>query len=65
MTRSADTPTALFSPATLAAYLDVPIATVYTWNYHRSGPPALHVGRHVRYRRADVEAWLDAQGPAS
>lgn len=51
----------MYTPATLAEYLGVPIKTVYRWNYTGTGPKACRVGRHVRYRPADVEAWLDAQ----
>jgi len=59
-------PDNLLSPAALAEYLDVPIATVYRWRSRGDGPPGIRVGRHVRYRRRDVEAWLDskaARGP--
>lgn len=51
----------LLSPEELADQLGVPIGTIYRWNYVRSGPPAIKVGRHVRYRPADVDRWLDAQ----
>jgi excisionase family DNA binding protein len=44
----------------LADYLGVPAATVYRWNYVGTGPRRLTVGRHVRYRRADVELWLES-----
>jgi excisionase family DNA binding protein len=42
----------------LADYLDVPVATIYAWRYRRQGPPGFRVGRHLRYRRADVEQWI-------
>ncbi|MCZ7532280.1 MAG: helix-turn-helix domain-containing protein [Acidimicrobiia bacterium] len=42
----------------LAEYLGVPVATIYAWRYHREGPPGFRVGRHVRYRWADVEKWI-------
>ncbi|MEA2000481.1 MAG: helix-turn-helix domain-containing protein [Actinomycetota bacterium] len=42
----------------LAEYLDVPVATIYAWRYRRQGPPGFRVGRHLRYRRADVEQWI-------
>jgi predicted DNA-binding transcriptional regulator AlpA len=35
----------------------LPLATVYQWNSRRDGPPYMKIGRHVRYRLADVEAW--------
>lgn len=44
----------------LADSLQVPLATIYRWNYLRSGPPAIRVGRHVRYLEEDVLAWLEA-----
>ena len=42
----------------LAEYLRVPTATIYTWRYQGKGPPGFRVGRHLRYREGDVEAWL-------
>lgn len=35
----------------------VPVATVYRWNTRGEGPRYLRIGRHVRYRLADVEEW--------
>jgi excisionase family DNA binding protein len=52
----------LLSPSDVARLLDVPVATLYAWRYRSSGPRAVRVGRHLRYRRADVESWLDAGG---
>ena len=43
----------------LAEYLSVPVATLYAWRYHRQGPPGFRVGRHIRYRWADVEKWIN------
>jgi excisionase family DNA binding protein len=51
----------LLSPAELAAYLGVPLGTIYGWRYRGEGPEGLSVGRHVRYRRTDVEAWLESR----
>ena len=45
----------------LAAYLDVPVKTLYAWRYRREGPPAFRVGRHLRYRWSDVLRWIDRQ----
>lgn len=39
----------------------VPEATLKRWRTQRTGPVALHIGRHVRYRRSAVEAWLGAK----
>lgn len=51
----------LLTPNDLAAYFKVPVASVYAWNSRGTGPARIGVGKHVRYRRADVEAWLDGQ----
>ncbi len=34
------------------------------WRLRHRGPKAVKVGRHLRYRREDVEAWLDNQTAA-
>lgn len=39
----------------------VPPATLKRWRTQRTGPVVLHIGRHVRYRRSAVEAWLEAK----
>jgi len=49
----------MMSPAELAALVQVPIGTVYAWRWRGGGPPGIRVGRHVRYRRRDVERWLE------
>lgn len=54
-------PEPLMSLQDVAVYLDIPEQTLYRWRHHGEGPRASKVGRHLRYRRADVEAWLDEQ----
>lgn len=51
----------LWGPQDVADYLGVPINTVYQWRTRGSGPPGRRVGKHVRYRPEDVEAWFDCQ----
>ncbi len=50
----------LLTPGELAAFLRVPLKTLYQWHYFRSGPEAFRVGRHLRYRRSAVARWLDS-----
>lgn len=50
----------LLGPKELAEYVGVPLRTVYQWNHRGTGPKMLVVGKHRRYRRADVDAWLEA-----
>lgn len=55
----------LIDPPALAAELGVPEATLAQWRYRSVGPAYVKVGRHVRYRRADIDAWLDSQSVAT
>ena len=42
----------------LAERLGVPKATLYAYNYQGTGPVRHRFGRHVRYHRDDVAAWV-------
>ncbi len=53
-------PEPLRSPQEVAEYYGVPLATVYKWNSVGTGPRYIRVGRHVRYRQSDIDAWLDS-----
>ena len=50
----------LLTLAEVSALLDVPLTTLYAWRYRHEGPRGYKIGRHVRYRRDVVEAWLEA-----
>ena len=45
-----------------AAYLAIPKATLYTWRTRRLGfgPPAVKLGGCLRYRRKDLDAWIES-----
>jgi excisionase family DNA binding protein len=45
----------------LSELLGVPMSTLYAWRYRGEGPAGYRIGRHVRYRRSVVEAWIEAQ----
>lgn len=49
------------SPQELADWLGVPVKSVYVWNQARTGPRGTKIGKHVRYSRQSVAAWLAAQ----
>ena len=51
-------PDQLLTVEDLATYVDVPVATIYAWRNRRRGPPGFRVGRHLRFRRDDVERWI-------
>lgn len=48
----------LLTTQQLAAYLEVPVATLYAWRYAGEGPPGFRVGKHLRYRSNDVDQWI-------
>ncbi len=45
----------------VATMLGVPVKTLYQWRYKGVGPVGVRVGRHLRYRAADVELWIDGR----
>jgi excisionase family DNA binding protein len=55
----------LATPQELADYVGVPLATVYQWSSRGGGPKLIKVGRHLRARWTDIEAWLDTQTTGS
>ncbi|MEO6412723.1 MAG: helix-turn-helix domain-containing protein [Pedococcus sp.] len=50
----------LWSVEDLAAFLGVPVGTIYQWRTKDYGPVGVRVGRFVRFRPGDVHAWVDA-----
>ena len=48
----------LLRPGELSELLGVPVGTLANWRSARTGPPFVKVGRHVRYRTGDVDAWI-------
>jgi predicted DNA-binding transcriptional regulator AlpA len=56
-----DDTAAHLSPEGLAEREGVPLDTVYRWNRLRIGPRYMKIGRHVRYRLADVIAWENSR----
>ena len=51
----------LWTPTEVAAYLGVPVTTLYQWRTGRIGPDAFRVGRHLRYDPDVVKRWLVEQ----
>jgi predicted DNA-binding transcriptional regulator AlpA len=45
----------------VSTMLQIPKATLYSWTYRNTGPPAKRVGRFLRYERRAVLRWLDEQ----
>lgn len=45
----------------LAAYLGLPVKTLYKWRQDGTGPASVRISRHVRYFVSDVSEWLQHQ----
>jgi predicted DNA-binding transcriptional regulator AlpA len=47
----------------VAAYLGLPPASLYRQRYVGDAPGSLgfRVGRHVRFRRGDIDTWIEQQ----
>ena len=41
----------------VSAYLAVPVGTLYQWRHRGEGPPAIRLGRHLRYDSGSVHRW--------
>ena len=52
----------LWSVEEVSYYLGVPVSTLYSWRVQRRGPACRRIGRFLRYRPEDVEAWYSALG---
>ena len=52
------------SPKAMAEELGIPVRTIYNWRVRDEGPPGFRFGRHVRYRRVDVDRWIEEQADA-
>lgn len=51
----------LWSIEDVAAFLRVPVETLYRWRKVKYGPPAARFGRHLRYDPAEVRAWVSSR----
>lgn len=49
------------TPTQAARYVQLPARQLQQWRYLKKGPPYSLAGRAVRYRRADLDAWLIAR----
>lgn len=45
----------------LAAYLRVPVSTIYEWRAKGRAPRAHRYGKHLTFAVSDVRAWVEAQ----
>ena len=45
----------------LAAWLGIPLTTLYWMNTQGNAPVRHHIGGKLRYRRRNIEAWLKSR----
>lgn len=55
-------PDTLLNVQEVADFLQMNAATIYNWA-QEGRIPAIKLGRSWRFRRADLEKWLDANSP--
>ena len=53
------------TPEDLAVLFEVPVSTIYGWRQKHYGPRAAKIGKHLRYRRVEVDRWVAQQMAAS
>lgn len=49
----------------VSEYLAVPVSTIHRWRYVGTGPPAIRIGRHLRFDKDDLEHWINEQKKAT
>ena len=55
-------PDRYLTPEDLVAMFSLPsVETVYAWRRKRIGPPAIRIGKYLRYDPAAVHAWAREQ----
>jgi predicted DNA-binding transcriptional regulator AlpA len=54
----------LWSIQDVSSFIGVPVATIYQWRVRGDGPPAMRLGRHLRYDPQTVAEWAHRQQEA-
>lgn len=49
----------LLTSAQVCEILQIPEATLHRWRYVGTAPPAVKVGRHLRFDPGDLRDWID------
>lgn len=49
------------STAELCGWLGIDVRTMYYWRSKRMAPVGHQIAKEIRYRRRDVEAWLESR----
>lgn len=57
--------TRLWTLRDVSAFLAVPVGTLYQWRVRGEGPPAMRLGRHLRFDPSEVRRWADSHHGAA
>ncbi len=58
--RSPTKPPEMLNEHQLAEFLNISVKSLQGWRLFRKGPKFVKIGRAVRYRRRDLETWVDS-----
>jgi predicted DNA-binding transcriptional regulator AlpA len=58
-------PARLWTVHDVSAFLAVPVGTLYQWRVRGEGPPAMRLGRHLRFEPSEVRRWADSHHGAA
>lgn len=48
-----------FTPTQAGEYLQIPVETLRRWRGIGTGPRYAKIGRHIRYRKAELDRWIE------
>jgi excisionase family DNA binding protein len=52
----------LMTPEQLVEYLQLKsVQVIYKWNATGTGPAYFCVGRHIRFKKSEVDVWLETR----
>jgi excisionase family DNA binding protein len=51
----------LLTTIEVSEYLGVPVSTIHRWRYVGTGPPAIRIGRHLRFDPDELADWISRQ----
>ncbi len=51
----------LMSHVEAATYLNIPPETLHQWNYRGVGPRSYKIGKHRKYRLAELDAFIETR----
>jgi excisionase family DNA binding protein len=55
----------LLTPTEVADRLKVQVRTLHGWRCRNEGPPAVRIGKYLRYPESELVRWLEKQAALS